>query len=41
VDTTDAFRIVCHEAQDVALTLTASTDGLAAGTFDLAVFDVG
>jgi serine protease len=41
VDTTDAFRLACPETQDVTLTLTASTDGMALGTFDLAVFDVG
>lgn len=38
-DTTDAFRIRCHDAQVVTLTLTASTDGVAVGNFDLAAFD--
>lgn len=38
VDTTDAYRIRCHAAQVVTLTLTASTDGLAVGNFDLAAF---
>ena len=38
VDTTDAFRIRCHVAQVVTLTLTASTNGLAVGNFDLAAF---
>jgi serine protease len=39
VDAVDAFRTTALEAQDVELTLTASTDGLAQGDFDLAVSD--
>jgi serine protease len=39
VDVTDAFRIRCHVAQVVTLTLTASTDGLVVGNFDLAAFN--
>jgi serine protease len=41
VDSTDAFRAVCHVVQDIVVTLNASTDGAAAGDFDLAVLDAG
>ena len=39
VDTTDAFRAICHEAQVVTVALRSSTDGLATADFDIAVLD--
>ncbi len=39
VDTTDAFRIRCHVAQVLTLTLTASDSSVIVGDFDLAAFN--